>query len=266
MRRAVVHCGNDALFGADHKRMIKKLLLSCLRSRGYDLVKRTTNDRTSAEDSPPRVHYPPTLWLEKHGIGTILDIGANEGDFAITMASRFPEARIVSFEPLADAFATLVRRTACQPRCRAMQCAIGDSEGEVEIQRCSYSPSSSILPMNDRHRTAFPFTAGASAAERTRVRRLDDVASELDLQDDIFVKIDVQGFEGHVVRGGSATLRRARVVIAETSFVPLYDGAPTFDDIYRAFRDLGFTYAGNWDQLLDPVTAQPLQADAIFIR
>lgn len=129
MRRAVVHCGNDALFGADHKRMIKKLLLSCLRSRGYDLVKRTTNDRTSAEDSPPRVHYPPTLWLEKHGIGTILDIGANEGDFAITMASRFPEAKIVSFEPLADAFATLVRRTACQPRCRAMQCAIGDSEG-----------------------------------------------------------------------------------------------------------------------------------------
>lgn len=214
----------------------------------------------------PSIHYPPTTWLESGSIRTVLDIGANTGDFAITMARRFPEARVVSFEPLAAACAELERRTAGEPRCLTLRCALGEEDTELDILRCVYSPSSSILPMADLHRESFPFTAGDAVPERTRVRRLDDVAAELGLQDDILVKIDVQGYEGHVVRGGEATLRRARAIIVETSFVTLYEGQPRFDDIYQHLRRLGFSYAGNWEQLPDPRTGRILQADAIFVR
>ena len=242
--------------------MIKKLLVGLLGACGYELVRRPPG----ASGRGPIVHYPPTDWLERDSIRTILDIGANTGDFALTMARRFPEARIFSFEPLADAHAELCRRTSGERRCTVMAVALGDTDADVEMQRCVYSPSSSILPMTDLHRQAFPFTAGAAIPERVRVRRLDDVAATLELRDDVLVKIDVQGFESHVIRGGEATLRRARFIIVETSFCTLYDGQPCFDEIYRSLCGLGFSYAGNWDQLTEPKSGRILQADAIFVR
>jgi hypothetical protein len=120
--------------------------------------------------------------------------------------------------------------------------------------------------MTDLHREAFPFTAGEGQPERIEVRRLDDVAAELDMHDDILTKIDVQGFEGHVIRGGTETLRRSRAIIVETGFAQLYEGQPGCDEIYRAVCGLGFRYAGNWEQLPDPKTGRILQADAIFVR
>lgn len=226
--------------------------------------------RPTTPDAPagpqPLIQYPSTTWLDAGSIRTVLDIGANTGDFAITMARRFPEARVISFEPLAEAGAELERRTAGEPRCLTMRCALGDTDAELDILRCVYSPSSSILPMANLHRESFPFTAGEAVPERTRVRRLDDVAAELDLRDEILIKIDVQGYEAHVIRGGETTLRRARTIIVETSFATLYEGQPRFDDIYQSLRRLGFSYAGNWEQLPDPRTGRILQADAIFIR
>jgi FkbM family methyltransferase len=240
--------------------MIKTLLAGLLRSCGYELVRRPPGARGRM------VHYPPTDWLDRESIRTILDIGANTGDFALTMARRFPRARVYSFEPLAEVHAELLERTSGERRCTTMALALGDIDAELEMQRCAYSPSSSILPMTDLHRQAFPFTAGVTTRERVRVRRLDDLAATLELRDDMLVKIDVQGFESHVIRGGEATLRRARSIIVETSFCTLYAGQPRFDDIYRSLCGLGFSYAGNWDQLTEPKSGRILQADAIFVR
>lgn len=219
-----------------------------------------------ATDAVPVVRYPSTDWIERSSISTILDIGANSGDFAVTMARRFPAARVISFEPLTDAAAELRRRTQGIPHCTAIDCALGDMDGEIDMQRCVYSPSSSILPMADLHRRAVPFTDGDSKTERIRIRRLDDVAQEVPMPDGIFAKIDVQGFEDRVIRGGVETLRRARVIIVETSFATLYEGQPLFREIFAALNSLGFDYAGNWDQLADPASGRILQADAIFLR
>jgi FkbM family methyltransferase len=245
--------------------MMKQVILNLLRRNGYDIVRRAPA-QPGAASAHPVIHYPPTAWLDAHPIRTILDIGANAGDFALTMAGRFPGARILSFEPLAGPYAELARKTAGEPRCTAIRCAVGEADSTIEMRPCTYSPSSSLLPMTDVHREAFPFTAGEGSPEVIRVRRLDDIAAETDLEDEMLVKIDVQGFEGHVIRGGMATLRRARGIIVETSFVPLYDGQPSFDDVYRALCGLGFVYAGNWDQLPDAKTGRVLQADAIFLR
>ena len=246
-------------------RSIKQFILHVLRRNGYELT-RVAQTAPSPATAKSTVHYPSTLWLEPFAIRTILDIGANSGDFAVTMASRFPEARIYSFEPLARVYAELVGKTAGETRCTPIHCALGDTDSEVEMRPCSYSPSSSLLPMTDVHREAFPFTAGEGSPERIRVRRLDHVAPELDMRDGLLVKIDVQGFEAHVIGGGPQTLRRAQAIIVETSFAPLYKGQPCFDAIYRSLRDLGFEYAGNWEQLPDPKTGRMLQADAIFLR
>jgi len=133
------------------------------------------------------------------------------------------------------------------------------------MQQNHFTPSSSILPMARKHRQEFPFTTNSEAVS-VEVRRLDDVASRLSLEDNVLIRIDVQGFEDRVIRGGEHTISKAMMVIIEVSFVQLYEGQPLFANLYDSLRRLGFCYRGSMGQLLSPTNGEPLQADAIFIR
>ena len=244
--------------------MLKQIVRAPLRAMGVDVV-RWSPPNPSAQ---PQVIYAPTCWIEKYTIRTVLDIGANEGNFASVMAQRFSDARIYSFEPLSDMFAHFIAATAaCRAsRCRAFNVALGVENGSTQIHRSPYAPSSSLLKMAELHKDAFPNTAGPEIVEEIKIRRLDDMAGEMDLQDGIFIKIDVQGFELKVVAGGRNTISRAAAVIIETCFAPLYEGQPIFDDVYQVMKGLGFRYMGNWEQLEHPQTRQILCADAIFFE
>ena len=59
---------------------------------------------------------------------------------------------------------------------------------------------------------------------------------------------------------------RAKIIIIEVSFQPLYEGGPLFGDIYPLLKEHGFTYNGNFEQLLSPKDGRILPADAIFGR
>src|SRR2546421_123255 len=62
------------------------------------------------------VRYEEYGWLKKSNIQTVVDIGANEGQFARLAAELFPAARILSFEPLPDVYERLVRSMRGHPR------------------------------------------------------------------------------------------------------------------------------------------------------
>ena len=86
--------------------------------------------------------------------------------------------------------------------------------------------------MTDVHKRSFPF-AVKQETELIEVRRLSDVARELDLRDPLLLKLDVHGFEDKVISGGEDVVARAKIIIIEVSFLHLYEGAPLFKDIYR---------------------------------
>jgi methyltransferase FkbM-like protein len=133
------------------------------------------------------------------------------------------------------------------------------------MRRNEFAPSSSLLPMTEAHKKAFPFTVQESC-ETVEVRRLDEIAGDLWLQDNILVKIDVQGYEDKVILGGERLIARAKLIVVEVSFQTLYEGQPLFDEIYRALTSKGFAYSGNLHQLKSPLDGSVLQADAIFLR
>lgn len=204
-------------------------------------------------------------WFQSMGIATILDIGANIGQSAATVRAAFPQAWIYSFEPLPDCFEQLQRRMNGDSRFTAFNIGIGDRSGELTFQRSSFSPSSSFLPMAETHKTAFPYTSDATEL-KVKVQRLDDIAPTIHIHEPLLVKIDVQGYEEHVLRGGEHTIQKAKAVIVETSFRTLYEGQPLFDSVYQRMRDWGYTYFGSLDQLDNPVDGENIQADSIFIR
>ena len=205
------------------------------------------------------------LWLKKHQIRTIFDIGANTGEWAATIHEHFPEAAIYAFEPLSDCYAKLSEKEKKIPQLTTFNFALGDNPGKFPIYRSSQASSSSLLPMSDLHKKAFPHTQNLSR-EEIEVRTLDQVTKDLNIKENIFVKIDVQGFELNVLQGGKALLNRAKVLLIETSFHTLYDNQPLFDEVYSFLKGMGFTYRGDFESIKSPIDGAILQANAIFVN
>lgn len=196
---------------------------------------------------------------------TVIDVGANVGQFARSIRDFLPGAMIYSFEPLADCCKQLAAHFKNDPKFEAFCLALGDRSEERSMHRSAYSCSSSLLPMLDLHKNSFPESA-SSTIESVTVKRLDDVMRGKSLQPPVLLKLDVQGYEDIVVQGGLETVSRCQGVLVEASTTRLYEGQPLFDDIYRLFRRLGFSYRGNVGQLLSPLDGSILQVDAFFIR
>ncbi len=213
-----------------------------------------------------RTRPPETQrWLGTLGIQTVLDIGANRGQYYGQIRSLLPDATVHSFEPLADCFAELERAGASDPLFHAHPYGLGAGGGTRSMNRSSFAQSSSLLPMASAHKDAFPHSRGETVVE-VEVRRLDDVAQDLAIRTPLLVKIDVQGSEAEVIEGGEATLASAGVLIVETSYRVLYTGQPLFADVHDRLIGMGFVFQGNLGQLLDPRDGAILQGDSIFVK
>lgn len=211
-----------------------------------------------------RVKPEDLLFLADVGIRTVLDVGANAGQFARKVRTVLPSATIHSFEPLPVVFAELERLASADGRMVAHPLALGERNGSATIEVNDFSPSSSLLPLDDGFKAQFPHLGRTHPVE-IQVRRLDDWAAGQTLEDNLLVKLDVQGFEDRVIRGGSATLSRAVMVISEVSFAQIYRGQLRFDELHDQLRGLGFRCAGTMDSFCDS-RGRILQADALFLR
>lgn len=240
--------------------MLKKVVQGCLRPFGIRLQK--------IRNTPTPLHVEPNrdkLWIRDFGIKTVIDIGANTGQFASEIRTVLPNAMIYSFEPLVECFDELKRNMGSSDNFAAFNFALGDEGGETAFEHNEFSPSSSILPMAEVHRAAFPYTR-ISHTIPVQMRRLDDLASELVIERALLVKIDVQGYEDHVLRGGERVIRNASMIFIETSFEVLYEGQQLFDEIYQMLSSWGFNYKGALHQLNAPQNGRPLQEDSIFLN
>jgi FkbM family methyltransferase len=237
--------------------MIRKAAKKILEATGFELR------RVNYKFEPRKENR--FNWIRNLNIRTVLDVGANTGQFAGEIHAILPEAAIYSFEPLRHCYELLVENMRHVSKFRAFNFALGSEASEMEMHRNVFTPSSSILRMNELHKRAFPFT-NEDVIEKVAAKRLDDVTGDLDLAENILTKIDVQGFEDRVIVGGLKTIRLAKLLIIELSFENLYDGQSLFDTIYQTMKQLGFEYHGNFSQILNAIDGNILQADGIFIK
>ena len=203
--------------------------------------------------------------LKDKNIKTVLDIGANTGQFAKEAREKLPDTKIYSFEPLKECFDKLEENMKTDKNFKAFNIALGDKNEKAEMHKSSYTPSSSILEMAKAHKTLFPHTK-ENKPEQIEVKRLDDAVISLSLEKEIMIKVDVQGFEDKVIEGGKETFKKTKVVLIENSFVELYESQPLFDDIYEKLKSFGFEYKGSMQEKVDKHTGKIISEDSIFIR
>lgn len=230
--------------------IVKDRLKSIVRSVGYEIR---------------RQHPDLTEFLHSRSVNLVLDVGANEGQFAQELRSRGYSGRIVSFEPVAEVFERLEKNSAADEKWSCRNMALGETIGTIEINVSKNTAMSSIVSQTEVGRNSI-YEADVVRVDKVQITTLDSLFSEFS-EDRVFLKVDTQGFEQSVLGGGKNSLHRVLGVQLELPLVHLYEGTWQFDEALRFMREAGFTLSQ-----MRPITyysqdpASLLEVDCIFRR
>lgn len=238
-----------------------------IKSRARKLISRFGLD---VNRLTPMWHWHLRLpaMIEQRGINLVIDVGASDGGFASDLLEGGYRGRIISFEPLPDAWEKLKSkasrygdRWSVAPRM-----ALSDTEGSVTFNEAGNSKSSSLLVMNKNHIDAAPDTA-TIRQHHVQTKRLDDVLHEMGISEPIYLKIDVQGAEHLVLRGAPVSLSNSILGLQlEMSLIELYDSQQDAKALDELMAGLGFNI---WDIVpgfRDPRDFRLLQYDGVYFR
>jgi len=195
-------------------------------------------------------------------INTIVDIGANRGQFALAAREYCPTATIFSFEPLQEPAAVYCEVFAGDRGATLHRVAIGPSVESKQMHISARDDSSSLLLISPAQVANFPGTEEIGTQD-VLVSPLDKFISSEDLVRPALLKLDVQGFELEALLGCESLLDNFDVIYCECSYVELYSGQKLASDIVAWLSLRGFELTG----IYNPVYAdsgQALQADFMF--
>jgi FkbM family methyltransferase len=179
-----------------------------------------------------------TLFAAKD-IQTVIDVGANRGQYQQFLRAHVGfTGEIISFEPVPELAHGLQQRAAADPNWSVRACALGAAPGELPL-------NVTALPVFSSFRRPRPT---ADFASQNVVERIETVpVSTLDAEfpdaavlQRAFLKLDTQGFDLEVMRGGREAARAIPALQSEVSFVPIYDGMPGYAEALAEFASLGF--------------------------
>ena len=207
--------------------------------------------------------------LRTCAIDLVIDIGANYGQFAQSLRHSGYRGRIVSFEPLAAAFAALQTTAASDPAWQTHRCAVGDAPAELPLNVYRDSVFSSLHTANAVGRERFNAHLTIDHVETVPVRTLDSLAAEFFPSATayrILLKTDTQGHDLAVLRGALHTLQRTAAIVTEASVRPIYEGSPTYQDIIQFLAAAHFRLSGLFPISHDNRDFSLIELDCCFVR
>lgn len=142
----------------------------------------------------------------------VWDVGANVGFYTRQFVDLVgPSGKVVAFEPHPDTFSQLSEVTA--PNVEHVQAALGKESGSLPMSLSDASTTHSFVRQHGSESIMVPVLTGDAYAEAHGTPTV--------------IKIDVEGFEVHVLQGLSETLTHVRAVLCEVH--------------YSALREAGWT-------------------------
>lgn len=227
------------------------------------LMGRSSSELT-LESAVAGCHYE--LWpelLQKEAGWTLLDVGANEGDFIRSAALLAKLGQVIAFEPQPACRPLLEKVLTTAPNGKLIAAAVGSTAGEIKLICTANSKMASVLaPQRGIEKS---YAAGDYAIiEKVMVpvMRLDDAVpagTNIGL-----LKLDVQGYEMEALRGGTRVLTETKALLVEINYVPHYEGAVDFDVLHQFLGEAGFRLHGISAPFVDQ--GKPLWADAMYVR
>ena len=238
------------------KNEILKIIRSIVNPVGYDIVKFKTT-------------HPAHIVLSHlniNDIKTVLDVGANAGQYSCELRKAGYKGRIISFEPVSEAYRRLLLNAKKDSNWQTFNFALGDTNGNTSINISGHSPSSSLLPMTSLHNDAAPGSEYLSE-EEIEIKTLDTIFDTLRISgENVFLKVDTQGYEKKVLDGAVNSLSGISGIQLELSAAELYQGEENYYSLCRFLEERNFHLVRVIPGFSSKKTGEMLQFDAIFFR
>lgn len=200
--------------------------------------------------------------LESFGCEVVVDVGANNGSWARSLRHHGFSGKIESFEPTAI-FSKLEETAMSDEMWTVHKVALSDFSGEAGMNLADNGYlSSSLLSPSGIYETnkGINFTTG----EKVTVTTLDEYLFESSKKE-IYLKLDVQGAELSVLKGGEKFLTLCRAVEFESALITQYEGEASHYEIVDWLHSKGFrekqVVVTHWNKNLETVAL-----DSIFVR
>ena len=223
-----------------HK-LVKNLVRRLSRSVGYDIV--PLRDMSQCELAA----HLGQLFAEFE-IDCVLDVGANVGQYRDFLRDRvFYDGLIVSFEPVSRNLDVLRRRAAGDPRWVVEAYALAAEAGTRTINVTAQTEFSSFLAPDYTKLPRVESFNTVAATEAVTVRTLDEVLPPLEERLRFrrpYLKLDTQGYDLEVLRGGLQSLPRICALQTEASVIGIYEGMPGYLDAIRFLGEHAFDVTG----------------------
>ena len=178
------------------------------KALGYELINR---------DGSPSLNFHIMDLIQLHEINLVLDVGGNKGQFAKPLRNEGYRGDIHSFEPVKATFGELQQASQADKKWFVHNFAMGDQQGQAEVNVTKSSDFASFLKPNDYGEKRFK----KNKVEYTEVVDINTVDNFLknDIEDleskRVFLKTDTQGFDLQVVKGAEKSLR---LILEKKSF------------------------------------------------
>jgi FkbM family methyltransferase len=211
--------------------MFRKLLPFSLKKEILDMLQ------------PNRPGIGPVLRRMDRDKQIIFDIGANVGDISCYMLHYFPNATVFGFEPCTETYNRLLLNVATAgftDRFRAYKLGFFDKETEGTLHITSFHGANSLLPPQGAYSDANPHIS-AIASEQVPLMKLDDFVEREGIDRIDLVKVDVEGVEQQILRGGVRTFsEKVQTVIMEMSMVRMPPESGEFIKLFELMHEFGF--------------------------
>lgn len=196
-------------------------------------------------------------------LNTVVDIGANRGQFSLAVRRWAPSARVIAFEPLdgpADIFCRVFQG---EDAVRLYRSAVGPASAIKTMHVSARDDSSSLLPISSTQTTMFPGTQEAGLTS-VSVAPLDAFLSSDEVVSPAMLKLDVQGYEFEALCGCESLLPAFEWVYCECSYVEFYTGQKLADEVIAWLAQRGFRLERMCNPTMDG--ERTVQADFLFRR
>ena len=193
---------------------------------------------------------------------TIIDIGANKGQFSLIAKNFFPNANIFAFEPLTRPYEKFIKIFNKIENVKIYKYAIGTFDDEVMMNISKREDSSSILEIGPLQKKIFQGTDKVNE-EKIYVSPIDKMLEINKIHNPSLLKIDVQGYELEVLKGCKNILDKIDHIYCECSFIELYKNQAIYSQVCEWLYDYNFSVESIYNPSYDD-KGQMVQADIYF--
>lgn len=191
-----------------------------------------------------KIGYTPTV---------VYDIGAYEGYWAMDFRRVFPKSEIYMFE------AQQSKEPLLRSRCNA--------DARLKYSISLLGAEANIPVWFDESETGSHVDQHAAPQSHNRITdRLDDLVKRNGYPLPDFLKLDVQGYELEVLKGGSSVLEHAEFCLLEVSLLDLGGGGPLLNDVVNFMDAKGFCAYDISQFIRRPLDKALWQIDMVFVK